>query len=357
MKVYKDEIDAFEEYKSTKPWELIAISKEQYAAVIDQGRSLLAWTKNHVLLHNFLNGALLLAILLTDIGVLAFVNKFYSVAPVLSILLGVLVHGFITYSIIIFTIHEGASHDRIIITNGKISGFFAKMANNFSRLYGADPEHYTENHILHHKYFGTEKDGTFLNHIMPERFFKSLIPIISFFSFNDFKVHIGDEFTRSKMLTIFVTGLFYSFLIFFVLKSLPLVAIAALLVPATWLSRVLDRLRESYEHNLMPDDNRLASRSMGLSFWGIVIGGGPWGQPCHYMHHIFPSLPWYGQIAMHYRVKELYSEEQREEIFVNSFWGVPKKFVSLLCINRINLKNIRGTGRTAPLVEVDVIKV
>jgi fatty acid desaturase len=101
----------------------------------------------------------------------------------------------------------------------------------------------------------------------------------------------------------------------------------------------------------MPDDNRLASRSLGLSFWGIMIGGGPWGQPCHYMHHIFPSLPWYGQIAMHYRVKDLYNEAQRKEIFVNSFWDVPQKFFALFKINNKNLAAIQKETKAQEILQ------
>lgn len=346
MKIYKEELEAFDYYKGQNPWEAIAMSKEQYAAVIDQGRSLLAWTKNHPTLHNTINTLLLIALLALDLGVLALANKFYHLNPVLAVAAGILVHGFVTYSIIIFTIHEGASHDRIIITQGKFSGLLAKLANNMSRLYSADPIYYAENHILHHKYYGTEKDGTFLNHILPSRFWKSLIPVLSFFSFNDFKVHAGDELTRSKLLSIFITFIFYSIIIFYVLKGMPISSVLVLILCSSWMSRVLDRLRESYEHNLMPDDNRLASRSLGLSFWGIMIGGGPWGQPCHYMHHIFPSLPWYGQIAMHYRVKNLYNDAQRKEIFVNSFWEVPQKFFGLLKLNNKNLAAINKDAKT-----------
>ena len=43
----------------------------------------------------------------------------------------------------------------------------------------------------------------------------------------------------------------------------------------------LDRLRQFTEHNLMPLDNRSGARSFGIGFWGLFMGGGPWGQPCH----------------------------------------------------------------------------
>ncbi len=58
----------------------------------------------------------------------------------------------------------------------------------------------------------------------------------------------------------------------------------------------LDRVRQFTEHNLMPLDNPNGSRSFGIGFWGLLVGGGPWGSPCHWEHHLVPSLPWYQQL-------------------------------------------------------------
>ena len=47
----------------------------------------------------------------------------------------------------------------------------------------------------------------------------------------------------------------------------------------TQLGFYLDRLRQFTEHNLMPLDNLNGSRSFGFGFWGMLVGGGPWGTP------------------------------------------------------------------------------
>ncbi len=52
----------------------------------------------------------------------------------------------------------------------------------------------------------------------------------------------------------------------------------------------------------MPLDNANGSRSFGLGFWGLLVGGGPWGSPCHWEHHLVPSLPWYQQLILHRHV-------------------------------------------------------
>jgi fatty acid desaturase len=31
----------------------------------------------------------------------------------------------------------------------------------------------------------------------------------------------------------------------------------------------------------------------------MLIGGGPWGSPSHWEHHLVASLPWYQQIRLH----------------------------------------------------------
>jgi fatty acid desaturase len=74
---------------------------------------------------------------------------------------------------------------------------------------------------------------------------------------------------------------------------------------------LLDRLRQFTEHNLMPLDNRNGARSFGTGFWGLLVGGGPWGQPCHWEHHLVPSLPWYQQILLHQHVRRILTPRQR----------------------------------------------
>jgi hypothetical protein len=84
-----------------------------------------------------------------------------------------------------------------------------------------------------------------------------------------------------------------------------------------------DRLRQFTEHNLMPLENSSGSRSFGIGFWGLLIGGGPWGQPCHLVHHLVPSIPWYQQLLLHrYLVTQL-TPRQRAQFLVRPFVGYP----------------------------------
>ena len=86
----------------------------------------------------------------------------------------------------------------------------------------------------------------------------------------------------------------------------------------------VDRLRQFTEHNLMPLENRSGARSFGVGFWGVFVGGGPWGQPCHLAHHLFASIPWYQQIALHRHMKRLLTPRQREQFLITPVVGFPK---------------------------------
>jgi fatty acid desaturase len=92
----------------------------------------------------------------------------------------------------------------------------------------------------------------------------------------------------------------------------------------THLTFYLDRVRQFTEHNLMPLENRNGARSFGMGLWGNLIGGGPWGQPCHWVHHLAPGIPWYQQIVLHFYIKSLLTERQREQFMLAPFVGFPR---------------------------------
>jgi fatty acid desaturase len=92
----------------------------------------------------------------------------------------------------------------------------------------------------------------------------------------------------------------------------------------------LDRLRQFTEHNLMPLENRNGARSFGVGFWGLLIGGGPWGQPCHWAHHLVPSLPWYQQIALHRHLVRFLTPRQREQFLIAPVIGFPRLWWRIL---------------------------
>jgi fatty acid desaturase len=85
----------------------------------------------------------------------------------------------------------------------------------------------------------------------------------------------------------------------------------------------LDRLRQFTEHNLMPLDNLNGSRSFGFGFWGMLVGGGPWGSPCHWEHHLVASIPWYQQLVLHRHVLGLLTPGQRNQFLIKPVIGFP----------------------------------
>jgi fatty acid desaturase len=85
----------------------------------------------------------------------------------------------------------------------------------------------------------------------------------------------------------------------------------------------VDRMRQFTEHNLMPLENNSGARSLGVGFWGLLVGGGPWGQPCHLAHHMVASIPWYQQIILHRYIVGLLTETQRKQFLLKPFVGFP----------------------------------
>jgi hypothetical protein len=71
-------------------------------------------------------------------------------------------------------------------------------------------------------------------------------------------------------------------------------------------------------------------RSFGLGFWGLVVGGGPWGQPCHWEHHLVASVPWYQQLMLHRYVVTLLTPRQRKQFLIEPITGFPKLWWRLL---------------------------
>jgi fatty acid desaturase len=60
-----------------------------------------------------------------------------------------------------------------------------------------------------------------------------------------------------------------------------------------------------------------------VGFWGLLVGGGPWGSPCHLEHHLVPSLPWYQQLYLHRFLKKMMTRPQREHFMLTPVVGFP----------------------------------
>jgi fatty acid desaturase len=74
----------------------------------------------------------------------------------------------------------------------------------------------------------------------------------------------------------------------------------------------------------LPLDRQNGTRELGLGFWGLLLGGGPWGQPCHACHHLEPALAWYQQLALHLTLRRILAPAQRRQLFLQPVIGFPK---------------------------------
>jgi hypothetical protein len=234
-------------------------------------------------------------------------------------------HGWLMYSISVLSLHEGAAHNLIFCGTGRFARAGQFLGRNLCRLQQGEPDYYSACHMAHHAKFGTEHDSEFLNFIMPRRLWMALLPLASFINLTDFIIHRPPTYTRGRMISGVLSLLYhgtYAYLAYRIIG--PVFALFTIFVLVPHFSFYLDRLRQFTEHNLMPLENQNGARSLGIGFWGLLIGGGPWGQPCHLAHHLAPAIPWYQQIVLHFYIKGLLNERQRAQFLVVPFIGFPR---------------------------------
>lgn len=305
------------------------LTAEQVRLIRNRAAELHGWFHTHPNAHRILNLAVLLLLLAADAAALLLLPRLILAPgwlPLIAASLATgLVHAWIIYSLTVFTIHEGVAHNLILPgSNGLLCGLLARIG-------GADPASYAQSHRSHHSRFGTEHDGEFLNFVQPRRFWRSLLPYGLYLNHSDFLVHRGLAFTRSQFLSLTLSAAYSLFYGYWMAREfgirLPLIAIGFVLPHAGF---YLDRLRQFTEHDHMPLENSSGARSFGLGFWGMLIGGGPWGQPCHWMHHLAPSLPWYQQIRLHRFTAALLTPRQRSQFLLEPVTGFPKLVAKLL---------------------------
>jgi fatty acid desaturase len=179
--------------------------------------------------------------------------------------------------------------------------------------------------MSHHAHFGSTADGEFLNFVRPRRFWLALLPWGAFLPYSDFLAHRPENFTPSRIATTLLTLSFngaYAFLVYLAFGGWFTVIAMAICFPHVGF--YLDRLRQFTEHNLMPLDNKNGARSLGCGFWGLLIGGGPWGSPCHWEHHLVAGIPWYQQVMVHFTVVGLLTPRQKEQFLIEPVIGFPK---------------------------------
>jgi len=185
--------------------------------------------------------------------------------------------------------------------------------------------------MAHHAKFGTEEDGEFLNFVVPRRYWMTFFPLAAFVNFSDFVIHRPPTYTPSRVVSAFLSTSYNLIYGYFLYRAFGLAfTVLAMLVFLPHVGFYLDRLRQFTEHNLMPLDNRNGSRSFGIGFWGMLVGGGPWGSPCHWEHHLVASLPWYQQLILHRYLVKILTPRQREQFLIQPFIGFPRLWWRLI---------------------------
>jgi len=330
MRFHPEELALARSYEQEHAFD--RLSDEQVNAIMVRGRALFQWFKSHPSLHNAINATVVAAIFISHYWVLlklpALLLTPQSGTPAWRILtasaLAGSLYSYIQYTLTVFSLHEGAAHHIVFVGEGRLVRVAQTVASNLCRLAAGEPEYYATRHMQHHAKFGTEDDAEFLNFVGPHRYFMTLLPLAAFINFTDFVIHRPPTYTRGRLLSAAVATTYngvYAYLIYDA-WGLPFMLLT-MFVFVPHVGFYLDRLRQFTEHNLMPLDNKNGSRSFGLGFWGMLVGGGPWGSPCHWEHHLVPSLPWYQQLLLHRFVVGLLTPAQRRQFLIAPVVGFP----------------------------------
>lgn len=331
MHVHQEELAHARAYEAAHAFE--SLTEDQLRAIRSRGRDLFTWFKAHPVLHNTIN-VLAIALLFVADGVsllglprlwLTPGVEAHAATVVLAAAVAGSVHSYLQYSLSVFSMHEGAAHNIVFVGKGRLARAARFVANHLARISGGDPLAYATTHMAHHAKFGTEDDAEFLNSVFLRRYALTFLPLAAFINVSDFIVHRSMTYTPSRILSAALSTAYQG-----VYAVLAYQAFGGLFVAVTFLvftphvGFYLDRVRQFTEHNLMPLDNANGSRSFGLGFWGMLVGGGPWGSPCHWEHHLVPSLPWYQQLILHRHVVSVLTPTQRAQFLITPVIGFPR---------------------------------
>ena len=347
MHVHQEELAHARAYEAAHPFE--SLTDDQLRAIRARGRELFTWFKAHPYLHNAINVVALAVLLTADAAALLYLPRLWltpgEAGSILAVLLAAAVagsvHSYLQYSLSVFSMHEGAAHNIVFVGKGPLVRAGQAVANNLARVSGGDPLAYATTHMQHHARFGTEEDAEFLNSVFLRRYVLTFLPLAAFINISDFIVHRSMTYTRSRIVSATLSTLYqgaYAWVTYQWFGGL-FVAVA-FLVFTPHVGFYLDRLRQFTEHNLMPLDNANGSRSFGLGFWGMLVGGGPWGSPCHWEHHLVPSLPWYQQLLLHRHVVGVLTPTQRAQFLITPVIGFPRLWWQIV-------RHMREVGATA----------
>jgi len=331
MVLHPEELELARSYAKDHAFE--GFTQLQTKAIQERVRELQKWVKTHWLIHSVISVAVIVFVFGADYWVLLKLpywflpaGEAHSVTAVLlaSILAGCL-HSYLLYSMAFFTMHDGACHRVMFPMQHPVGRFLHTVGSNLCRVAGVDPVYFARDHFAHHTKFGTEADLEFLNFVFPRRYWMSLLPLAAYTNFNDFFMHRPPTYTRSRLtssaLAIAYNGV-YAYWIYTAFGGL--FTFIAMVVLLPHVGFYLDRLRQFTEHNLMPLENHNGARSFGFGFWGMLLGGGPWGSPCHLEHHLAASLPWYQQMHLHVYLRKLMTPGQRKQFLLQPVIGWPR---------------------------------
>ena len=331
MKFHPEELELARSYTEVTP--VPGLSREQLKAILDRGRQLFKWHKAHPVLHALINLCVFVLLFTADYYVLLALPSWLladgrdrrAVSFVLAALTTGGLHSWLLYSLGVFSMHEGAAHGIIFPHADPVSRFLNRLASNLCRISACEPRDYSVHHMSHHSKFGTEEDGEFLNFVTPWRYWATLLPFATVINYSDFVAHRPLGYTRSRVLSAVVSIGYHVVYGYAMARAFGLgFTLAALVLFVPHAGFWLDRLRQYSEHNLMPLENNRGSRSFGTGFWGLLIGGGPWGSPCHWEHHLVASLPWYQQLILHRDLKRTLTPSQRAQYLLEPVFGYPK---------------------------------
>lgn len=329
MILHPEEFQRAVEYWKDK--EFPALSKEQYALITEHGKCMIRFYLRHPYLHHAINLGVFAVIFALDFLVLLRLGAYID-SPLWAGLVVGLLHAYIMYTLSVFSLHEGAAHKLIVLRKGPLSRMLALIADNTGRITFAESDYYAKNHLSHHANFGTLKDDEFLNFIRAKRFYGVFWPYGSIFNFTDFKSQVGMAYTPSRFLSLFLSLFYHAVLAGFMRQyySWAMIVIALVLVYPNFFFW-LDRTRQYMEHNLMPLNVINGARDLGDGFWGMLVGGGPWGQPCHWTHHLVVGVPWYNQLRLHRFIREkVLTPEQKKLFLLRPVVGFPRKLSVIL---------------------------
>jgi hypothetical protein len=337
MIVHDEELALARAYEQTHDFE--RLTDAQMSAIMARGRTLFHWFKAHPWLHNSLNASMLALVFVADYltlmelpGLLLPEGEGHAWGRIVaaSAVAGGL-HSYLLYSLSSLGMHEAAAHGIVFVGHGRLARVAQTLAANLGRLAAGDPAHYAPTHMAHHAKFGTEDDAEFLNFVIPKRYFLTLLPLAAFINFTDFIIHRPPTYTRSRVLSAAIATVYNLAFVFFMQRTYGLAfSLLTMFVFMPHVGFYLDRVRQFTEHNLMPLENRNGARSFGTGFWGLLVGGGPWGQPCHWAHHLVPSLPWYQQLMLHRYVVSLLTPRQRQQFLITPVIGFPRLWWRLI---------------------------